>query len=362
MEINILNKQFIQMNSSRFYKLILVFLVLVFNQSVRSQNVAADTITVKSGSSYYTGSYLNGNYVWGGAMNLAWNELCANLIKDKLKVGTTDPIALTMADRFNNSLFTKDDLDLNSYYIKSGFGQKTVDAINKETRKKFPSKSFAALTGDFKDQDMIAYAYFSKQVFYPLPFTKTETTFEGEKVAGFYAWKHEERENIRIIQYVSDERFIVSLKLKDDSDQLILAKGFDMGNPEMVVAEIDRNIDKYPDYMESMDNFEAPKLNLDFHRDYNELIGKQLANDGFGNYKIGQMFENIKFTMDEKGAKVENEGAIVPVAVSFDPNAPRPRRFELNKPFWVVMKRKGSKNPYFILGINNTALMEKVKM
>ena len=350
------------MGTSKLYGVISVLLVLVFNQPARSQSAVADNKTAKSGISYYTGSYLNGNYVWGGAMNLAWNELSSKIIKDIIKVATEDPDALTMVKEFNNSLFTKNDLDLNSYYVKSGFGQKTVDAINKESKKKFPSKSFAALTGDFKDQDMIAYAYFSKQVFYPAPFTKTETTFEGEKVSGYYAWKHEERQNIRIIQYVSDERFIISLKLMDDSDQLILAKGYGMGSPEMVVAEIDRNIGKYPDYMESMDNFEAPKLNLDYHRDYNELIGKQLANDGFENYKVGEMFENIKFTMDEKGAKVENEGAIVPVAVSFDPNAPRPRRFELNKPFWVVMKRKGSKIPYFILGINNTALMEKVKM
>ena len=349
------------MGTSKFYKVISVLLVLVFSQPARSQNAVKESKTAKSGLSNYTGSYLDGNYVWGGAMNLAWNELSSNLIKDKIKVETADPTTLAMVNQFNNSLFTKNDLDLYSYYIKSGFGQKTVDAINKETRKKFPSKSFAALTGNFVDRDIIAYAYFSKQVFYPIPFTKTETTFEGTPVAGFYAWKHEERENVRIIQYTSDERFIVSLKLKDDSDQLILAKGYDMNDPEMVVAEIDQNIDKYPDYMERMDNFAAPKLNLDYHRDYKELIGKQLANEGFGDYVIGQMFENMRFTMDEKGAKVENEGAIVPVAVSFDPNEPRPRHLELNKPFWLVMKRKGSKNPYFILGINNTALMEKVK-
>ena len=349
------------MGSSKLYKVVSVLLVLVFNQPVRSQTAVAETKTAKSGLSNYTGSYLDGNYLWGGAMNLAWNELSSNLIKDKVKVGTADPIALAMVDRFNNSLFNKDDLDLNSYYIKSGFGQKTVDAINKESRKKFPSKSFAALSGDFNNRDMIAYAYFSKQVFFPIPFTKTETEFEGQKVLGFYAWKQEERDNVRIVQYTSDERFIISLKLKDDSDQLILAKGYDMGDPELVVAAIDQNIDKYPEYMERMDYFAAPKLNVDYHRNYKELIGKQLANEGFGDYVIGQMFENIKFTMDEKGAKVENEGAIIPVAVSFDPNEPRPRHFELNKPFWVVMKRKGSKNPYFILGINNTALMEKVK-
>jgi hypothetical protein len=35
-----------------------------------------------------------------------------------------------------------------------------------------------------------------------------------------------------------------------------------------------------------------------------------------------------------------------------------PKSLILDKPYWVVMKRTDSQNPYFILGVNNTALME----
>jgi len=31
----------------------------------------------------------------------------------------------------------------------------------------------------------------------------------------------------------------------------------------------------------------------------------------------------------------------------------------LDAPYWVVMQRKNSQNPYFILGVNNAELMEK---
>jgi hypothetical protein len=41
-------------------------------------------------------------------------------------------------------------------------------------------------------------------------------------------------------------------------------------------------------------------LHLDYHRDYTELLEKYLANIGFEDYFISQMFENIKFDMDEK--------------------------------------------------------------
>ena len=347
------------MNSFKLSKSVFVLLI-IYSQTATGQNIDVAATTTVPESLQYSGSYSSGNYVWGGAMNLAWNELTTNLIKDKIKTVTTDPVALSLVNQFNNSSFTKKDLDLKSYYIKSGFGQKTADEINKETSKRFPSQSFSGLAGNFGDRDMIAYAYFSKMVFYPIPFTETETTFEGEQVMGFYAWKHKERNNVRIIKYNSDERFIVCLKLKEDSDQLILAKGYKMTDPEMVINTINQNLEKEPDYLESVDNFVAPKLNLDHHRDYIELINKQLANDGYENFRIGQMFENIIFTLDEKGAKAENVGIIIPEPVSFDPGV-HPRHFELNKPFWVVMKRMGSKDPYFILGVNNSLFMEKVK-
>jgi hypothetical protein len=34
------------------------------------------------------------------------------------------------------------------------------------------------------------------------------------------------------------------------------------------------------------------------------------------------------------------------------------KKFILNKPYWIVMKRIDSQNPYFVLGVNNTELMK----
>lgn len=62
--------------------------------------------------------------------------------------------------------------------------------------------------------------------------------------------------------------------------------------------------------------------------------------------------------MDFKGARVENEAAIVmELGVMLGQN--KIRKFILDKPFWVVMKRGDSQNLYFILEVNNTELMGK---
>jgi hypothetical protein len=64
--------------------------------------------------------------------------------------------------------------------------------------------------------------------------------FDGQKVAGFIADNEDQRENVKIIKYENDDKFIIKLQLKDKSDELILAKGYDMKNPQTVVEEVNK--------------------------------------------------------------------------------------------------------------------------
>lgn len=309
----------------------------------------------------YVGSYTNGNYVWGGAMNLAWNELNENIIHEKLILNTTDGVALSMVDKFNNPIFTKNDLDEKSYYIKSGFGQETVNAINKESRIKFPTKSFADLSLQLGPTDIISYAYFLKEIEYKNEFVEKDFEFNGTNIVGFEANQYKLKKNIKVVKYENDNKFIISLDLKDNSDQMFLVKGFSVDNINNVITEINSKPYSSLNSLDSIDTFMTPKLKLDYNRNYTELINKSLKNKGFEDYYISDMFENIKFDMDKKGARVENEGVIAITKSAINPykDTPKPKNFILNKPYLVIMKRSDSKNPYFILGINNTELMEK---
>lgn len=310
-------------------------------------------------SGNYLGSDYKGNYVWGGAMNLAWNELNENILHEKLQLNTDDDTALEMVVKLNDAPFSKSDLDEKSYYVKSGYGQSTVDEINRESKKKFPAKSLGDLTITLSPKDIIFYAYFLKEVEYKTMFKKDDVLFKGQKVTGFIADNKAQRENIKIIKYKNDDNFIIKLQLKDENDELILAKGYDMKNPQAVVNEINQNNQKNLETIGESDKFKAPKLHLDHHRDYVELIGKWLSNEGFSNYFIAQMFENIKFDMNEKGAKVENEAVIATgYGIAGPSKKPKIKNFILDKPYWVIMKRADSQNPYFILGVNNVELME----
>ncbi len=304
----------------------------------------------------FVGSYCQGNYVWGLAMNLAWQELNETILNEKLILKTNDKDALKIAKAFNFTNLSKNDIDSASCYIKAGYGQKTVDIINKESRKKFPKKSFDDLKIKLSPADIISYAYFFKEVEYEVPLSKESVNFLGENVKGFYADNYEQKRAIKVISYENDDKFIISIKLKTSEDELLFAKGYDMRKPQKVLNYIANNRAK--GHLQENDEFEAPFIHLDYHRNYNEMLGKFLANKNFTDYFIGEMFENIKFDIDEKGAKVENEAVITLLRTAIMPEKEK-RYFKLDKPYWIIMKRTSSKNPYFILGVNNTKLMER---
>ncbi len=335
---------------------ILFFLSLLTIFALSKGKPSILTLLSSNDSSNYVGSLYKGNYIWGGAMNLAWSDLSQNIIKDKILLSSQDPLVQTMVSKFNAPVVSTIDLDEPSYYIKSGYGQGTVDAINRESRAKFPSKSFSDLDLKLASEDIIAYAYFLKQVEYLTAFSKQNLNFQAKPVKGFYAKNDGERNNINVLSYNGDDKFIISLRLKDSSDQLILAKGYDMSSPKDVVDAL-RQSQFNQGYFGNNDIFQAPKLSLSAYREYKELMGKFLLNQGFQKYLISAMYENIKFDMDEKGARVENEAVIGMVNTSMPNNKPQIRRFVLDQPYWVIMKRTSSSNPYFLLGVTNTELM-----
>lgn len=42
------------------------------------------------------GAFHKGNFIWGGAMNICWNSLQNDIIKDKLKLGVKEDLATRM--------------------------------------------------------------------------------------------------------------------------------------------------------------------------------------------------------------------------------------------------------------------------
>lgn len=314
----------------------------------------------------FTGDFFNENYVWGGAMNLAWNELKDSFFGEPIAFETKDKDVLLLTEQFNNPVFTKDDIDEASYYIKSGYGQETVDAINKECRSKFPKKSIPDLLIKLGARDIISYAYFLKEVMYPVAFIPDTVKFMDKNVEGFVADANS-YQNVYLVEYKDDDHFIIALKLKDNKDQLFLAKGYPMEDPKELVTSLRQRMlvtseikDTPGQVINKKDIFQAPKLHLDYNREYKQMIGLKVTNSKLRGYAISVMQEVVKFDMDEKGARVENE-AVIGMITSAGPNAYTPKKLILDKPYWVMMKRTDSNNPYFLLGVKDTSVLKPIR-
>lgn len=309
---------------------------------------------------HYTGSFFEDNYVWGAAMNLCWTELCESVIKAPVALNTSDEDALATTAALNKPVFSTADLDEPSYYIRAGFGPETVRQINREVSAKFPEKSFSELSDELHEIDIIAYAYFFKKLAYAIPFVQQNVVFEGKWVKGFSA-AAQQKKTIEILDYQSDTRFIIRLKLLQQDDELILAKGYDTLHPAEVLTALQQIPEGNKESPGENDHFRMPVLSLRFRRDYKEMMGKQLKNSNFSEYFIGLMYENIAFELDETGVKLENE-AVIMMPRGAMPTQIRNRYFYLDQPFWVILKRKTSSNPYFLLGVRNKSIMKNIEL
>lgn len=98
----------------------------------------------------------------------------------------------------------------------------------------------------------------------------------------------------------------------------------------------------------------APKMNYDVTRSYKEIIGKALVNPKAAGYFIAEAIQNIRFRLDEKGAVLKSEALIIaPTAMPMNES----RMMIFDKPFLVLMMKKGRNIPYFALWVDNPELL-----
>lgn len=212
-----------------------------------------------------------------------------------------------MIKNFHNSPFSTKDLSEDSYYTKAGFGQQALKTINKECKEKFPDKSFSNIEMRLKDNDIVTYAYFVKEVQYLNPFAVqpallwNNTTF----VKGFKAESEQHKNNIQVCKYTNENEFVIKLLLKQENEELFVVKGYDKSLPQDIVTLVNQYAN-VSDTLRQKEEFEMPRIELDVKREYKELIKAPLLNKGFEKHLVAAMFENIKFKIDEVGAKVEN--------------------------------------------------------
>jgi hypothetical protein len=288
----------------------------------------------------------NKNVVYTPAFLYAWDKVRKITDCNRL-AGPGNPAAVQLMDQSNSF---NDALDSGSY--------KTLVSV--------------------KNAIVSAYASFNKQLPFSTQLEKLDggIFFDGHKVKAFGMSSLEDKycSSTEVSYYSDDDHFILTLHPVDSLNEIILVKGLPpikslgeavkktdvlikRGNAE---DKIRSNLWKYV-FGNDSDRYSIPVLNFDISKDYQNIEGQNIG-CSLIRYRIDVARQRTSFTLNESGVVIKSVAidSIEKLADTALPIKSHPKHMDLNKPFYIIIRQKAHKNPYFVMYVANEELMAKL--
>ncbi len=313
------------------------------------------------------------NVVWCGTLQLAWNRLG----KDVLRETPTLQGAEAVVAGLNRSQFGENDLPPDSYLATAGFAK---DGILEKVKGEMTQRFHRDVKIDpLSPNDVLAYAYLEASAAFTIPFFDNRNAFhfkssEGKetRVSSFgietkheYAYKAL-REQIDVLYAVHNktrweelDQFVLDLCRDSSPNQVIVAcvpsKATlldTLNDLETKTREFARQPDA--DFLRQFgirDVLLVPNLNWEVHHRFSELEGKYFLNSGFNGYYIAEAIQSVRFKLDRSGAELASEAQI--------PCLPSATHFVFDRPFLIVVTKRGAERPFFVMWVDNAELLCK---
>lgn len=309
------------------------------------------------------------NLLWCATFQLAWNELCT-LAGEDLHFRDREP---EMVAVLNKKSTTRNDIDAESYVAIADFVRNDVfGQIERQVEARFhgqfvpryvPPKTLTP-----RPQDVVAYACLCKNLEFETPFERIDQplVFRGTPVPCFGVdeeYKSSQAkilEQILILDYQTEDDFVIELVTKSKGDRLILAKVTPGETLAETIEAIGRRIAaSEPIQAGACDVLNVPKCDFDLTRHFTELEGLNLTvqNATFADdLTILSALQNVRFEMNEKGVRLRSESHMsIGCGGPMTPESPHIMIFD--KPFLVVLQRRDREMPYFAMWVDNAELL-----
>jgi hypothetical protein len=309
------------------------------------------------------------NYVYCASFQIAWDELKSKVVHGPVRLESGPPLA----GELNRFAFPRTDLSADSYIAMAGLIRDGIVAdIQTAMAEKFPAVTSRI---DLPTGAMIvAYAYLQKT----LPFRTAFDRFAeplmfhgktGVSPVGSFGIKafvdrpgrnEAIKEQVTILDYANDNDFVIRLDTR--SDEIILAKIAPRESLSETLDAVQHRIeqrkgDSRRSKLLEEESLVVPIIALNIARDYTEVCGRPLLNDGFTGQRVAVAKQVIRFLLDETGARLESEAEIVD---EDDSEYPKPRQFIFDKPFLVFLREPPATEPYFAMWVENAELLERI--
>jgi hypothetical protein len=318
------------------------------------------------------------NLLYCATFQIAWDQLRDDVLDGHPLRLEGDP-AVTRA--LNERLVGKRDISAEYYLAMAGFGRdRIVERIKRALWEKFDRMPGLDLL--CRPDDILAYAFLEKGIPFDTEFQVLLDPLkfgDGVEVQAFGIDQERGAEDqVVILDYRTADDFVIKLqgspRVDADiefgaridrpriGDDVILAKVAPQATlRETIEAVLARASEEASGRSGSslgpQEVLKIPKIDVDVLHRYSDLVGRSLLNRGFEGHSISEAVQAVKFTLDETGAEVRSEAAIVVAKGIAIPE--EPREFVFDKPFLLCLREKKAEYPYLAMWVDNSELLVK---
>mgnify|MGYP000860863967 CR=1 FL=1 len=313
------------------------------------------------------------NVIWCASFQLAWDKLAEDVLHGPVELAD----APECASHLNKGQFTEADLPANGYLAmaglcRDGIAQKILD----EMQRRFRRQPKFDVSNPFNV--IIAYAYLEASVPFTVPYCQChgqisfrDSNGTGTQVAFFGtsdAYGHLEvllRDQFRILYCsLNKERrldeFVIDPCQTSQPNQIILAcvrPASTLAETWQRVESLTTNFARNPKQRKpnDLDNLLVPDMAWDITHSFAELQGKELLNKGFDNLFIASAQQAIRLRLDRGGAELRSETRVAVKSVDDG------QVFIFDRPFFIFIKKRDGKKPFFAMYVDNAELLQKWK-
>ncbi|MCU0351867.1 MAG: hypothetical protein MUF43_13730 [Flavobacterium sp.] len=190
---------------------------------------------------------------------------------------------------------------------------------------------------------------------------------------GIIGYRYGVTNSIEVLYYKDDNDFALKLIPNDSKHEIILylpTKSYE--SMASLLTDLDSKIAESQSEKKDKNNawkFEVkgqdelfiPKIAFNLKADFNKIKGARFS-AGNKDFLMKEVTQQNAFFLDQTGAGIESIVELeAPACEEPKEKKPRIQKLHFNKPFFLMMKKKNAKRPYFALWVANTELLLKTK-
>jgi len=299
----------------------------------------------------------NKNVIYCASFEISWNKIRDEILNDPILLDKYVAWVDYLNKQPKNNSISPD-------YISAiaGFGKDDIlSKIQSELKEKFNFDYHP----DFKlnKTDILSVAYLKKETKFDCKlnedFGDDRLLFNGNVDVEFFGRYGTDdpayKSKLRIHDYINNDDFIFEIETESNEDEVYFAKVIPESTMEetyqKVIARINMN---NLELLGHDDQVKIPYIKSSIRKEFIEVAGAKILNEGFGDYFIARAIQMIDFDLNESGITVES---IAETYSTLSFHSEVPKKLIFDKPFLIILKEKEKEEPYFLMWIDNSELM-----